>query len=279
MRRNKLFAVLFGMALALSVNAQQTSGYAQVNGLKMYYETHGSGGTIPLVLIHGGGSTIESSFGNLLPLLSAHRTVIAMELQAHGRTSDRDAPESFRQDADDVAALLAYLKVSKADFLGFSNGGETTLQIALSHPDLVHKIVMVSAPLQRDGFIPGFFEGIPKATLQDMPVSLREAYLKVAPDKSHLEVMFEKDRDRMIGFKGWSDDDIRSIKVPAMVMVSDHDVVTPEHAVRISCLMPDARLVVMPGVHGSVIGESGAGPDGPKTAEATAILVGMFFGE
>lgn len=274
-----MFAVLFGMALALSVNAQQTSGYAQVNGLKMYYETHGSGGTIPLVLIHGGGSTIESSFGNLLPLLSAHRTVIAMELQAHGRTSDRDAPESFRQDADDVAALLAYLKVSKADFLGFSNGGETTLQIALSHPELVHKIVMVSAPLQRDGFIPGFFEGIPKATLKDMPVLLREAYLKVAPDKSHLEVMFEKDRDRMIGFKGWSDDDIRSIKVPAMVMVSDHDVVTPEHAVRISRLMPDARLVVMPGVHGSVIGESGAGPDGPKTAEATAILVGMFFGE
>jgi pimeloyl-ACP methyl ester carboxylesterase len=100
----KPILILF-MLTTLSANAQ-TSGYAPVNGLKMYYEIHGAG-NIPLVLIHGGGSTIESSFGKLLPLLAQHGKIIALELQAHGRTSDRDAPESFEQDADDVAGLLA----------------------------------------------------------------------------------------------------------------------------------------------------------------------------
>src|ERR1700761_2098600 len=103
---------------------QQKTGYADVNGISMYYEIHGHG-DIPLVLIHGGGSTIETSFGQLLPLFSAVGKVIAVELQAHGRTGDRDAPETFIQDADDVAGLLKYLKVDKADILGFSNGGTT----------------------------------------------------------------------------------------------------------------------------------------------------------
>src|SRR6201999_2202670 len=98
----------------LNINQMEnskTSGYAPVNGLKMYYEIHGAGNTMPLVLIHGGGSTIETSFGKLLPLLSGQGKIIAVELQAHGHTSDRDAPESFEQDADDVATLLTYLKI------------------------------------------------------------------------------------------------------------------------------------------------------------------------
>ena len=118
-----------------------TSGYAPVNGIHMYYEIHGSGA--PLVLIHGGGSTITTSFGRMLPLLSHNRQVIAVELQAHGHTSDRDAPESFQQDADDVAALLQYLNIPKADILGFSNGGSTSLQLAIRHPHLVNKIVAI----------------------------------------------------------------------------------------------------------------------------------------
>src|SRR4051812_27461893 len=122
--------------------------YASVNGLQMYYQIHGTGK--PLVLLHGGGSTIESTFGRILPALAKTHQVIAIELQAHGHTKDIDRPLSFEQDADDVAVLLTQLHINKADFLGFSNGGTTCLQIAIRHPKLVNKLVLASATYKRD---------------------------------------------------------------------------------------------------------------------------------
>src|ERR1041385_2974827 len=125
MRHGHLITMLFLAMMHLPMNAQheQTGHgrYAAVNGLKMYYEIHGSGR--PLVLLHGGGSPIESTFGRILPELAKTHRVIAVELQAHGHTLDIDRPLSFEQDADDVAALLRQLKVDQADFMGFSNGG------------------------------------------------------------------------------------------------------------------------------------------------------------
>src|SRR5690242_11657662 len=114
--------ILLLLITPLQMNAQQsqTGRYATVNGLKMYYEIHGSGQ--PLVLIHGGGSTIKSTFGRILPDLAKTHRVIAVELQAHGHTADIDRPLSFEQDADDVAALLKQLHIEKADVMGFSNG-------------------------------------------------------------------------------------------------------------------------------------------------------------
>ena len=244
----------------------------------MYYEIHGNG-TIPLVLIHGGGSTIESSFSNILPLLANHRKVIAVELQAHGRTSDRDAPESFEQDADDVVGLLEYLKVDKANFFGFSNGGTTTIQITIRHPKIVNKIIVVSATYKRDGLIQGLFEDLQNATLDDMPTPLKAAYLKVAPNKNHLQIMFDKDRERMLRFKDLSDDDMRSIKAPTLLMVAEHDVVTPEHVLKLSHLIPDAHLVILPGTHGSFIGEACTIRKGSKLPEITVILVEEFLNE
>ncbi|MDB4921964.1 alpha/beta hydrolase [Mucilaginibacter sp.] len=283
-----ILIALFLIASGMLVNAQQkqiknmenlkTSGYAPVNGLNMYYEIHGKG-TMPLVLIHGGGSTIETSFGNMLPLLSGYGKIIAIELQAHGRTSDRDAPESFMQDADDVAALLKYLKIDKADILGFSNGGSTTMQIAIRHPDIVNKIVVVAGAYKRDGFIPGFFESMPNATLDNMPAPLKTAYLKVSPNKNGLQTMFNKDKQRMITFKDWNDDDLRSIKAPALFMVADHDVITVEHTVQMSRLIPGAQLAVLPGVHGSFIGEAGTAKNGSKLPGMTAALVEEFLNE
>src|SRR5690349_9775675 len=120
-----------------------TSGYASVNGLKMYYEIHGSGS--PLVLIHGGGSTIMTTFGRIMPELAKTHRVIAVELQAHGHTPDIDRPLSFEQDADDVAALVKHLQLGKAGFIGFSNGGTTCLQMGIRHPELVNKLVLIAA--------------------------------------------------------------------------------------------------------------------------------------
>ncbi|MDB5111768.1 MAG: alpha/beta hydrolase [Mucilaginibacter sp.] len=256
----------------------KTSGYAPVNGLNMYYEIYGSG-NVPLVLIHGGGSTIETSFGQLLPLLSGYGKRIAVELQAHGRTSDRDAPESFEQDADDVAALLSYLKIDKANFWGFSNGGTTTLQIAIRHPEIVHKIVSLSGAYQREGFIPGFFDGFQNATLSQMPEALKAAFLKVTPDEHRLQTMFEKDVARMANFKDIADNDMQSIKAPALIMVSDQDAVTAEHTVKMARLIPGGRLAVLPGPHGACIGTAESAVKGSKLPGITATLVEEFLKE
>src|SRR4030095_8034403 len=214
------------------IKKNSISGYAPVNGLKMYYEIHGDG--TPLILIHGGGSTIQTSFGKILPLLAKHYKVIAVELQAHGHTNDRNTAESFEQDANDVAGLLANLKISKADFLGFSNGGHTAMQIGISHPEIVNKLILVSTFYKRDGAMKGFFEGMENANLGNMPGPLKEAYLKINNDSNGLQNMFEKDRTRMLNFKDWKDEDMASIKASSFVIAGDNDVVTTEHAVKMS---------------------------------------------
>jgi len=132
------------MTAHAQLNEQQLkatqSGYAPVNGIEVYYEVYGTGQ--PLILIHGGGSTIPSNWGTILPMLCSNRKVVAMELQAHGRTNDRNAPESFQQDAADIISLLNHLSIGKADFIGFSDGGCTTLEIAIHHPQLVQKMIL-----------------------------------------------------------------------------------------------------------------------------------------
>ncbi|MCE6991860.1 alpha/beta fold hydrolase [Dyadobacter sp. CY323] len=254
------------------------TGYAPVNGLNMYYEIHGEG-EIPLVLIHGGGSTIETSFGEFLPLLSPHMKVIAVEMQAHGRTSDRDAPESYKQDAADVAALMKYLNIEKANILGFSDGGCTTMQIAMSYPAILSKIVVVSSNYKNEGMIPEFAGFMKNASLENMPEPLKVAYNNVAPDKSKLIVMFNKDRDRRLGYQDWEDADLKSIKTPALLMVADKDVVTVEHVVKMSHLIPNAQLTVLPGTHGSFIGEICTAKKGSRLPEMAAVLVREFLWE
>jgi pimeloyl-ACP methyl ester carboxylesterase len=239
--------------LFIKTDTMPTGNYADVNGIKMYYEIHGEGK--PLVLIHGGGSTIQTTFGTILPMLTEHYKCIAVELQAHGHTSDRNAPESFTQDADDVAALLKQLNISNANIFGFSNGASTAMQIAIRHPELANKIIIVAGAYKREGFIPGFFEGFKTATLETMPQGLRDAFLKINPDSAALLNMFNKDVERMATFKDWSDKDLKSIKAPALIINADKDVILPEHALKMSQLIPNARLVILPGVHGECIGE------------------------
>lgn len=260
------------------MNTLVHSGYAPVNGLQMYYEIHGSG-EMPLVLIHGGGSTIDSNFGVLLPLLAKTHRILAVELQAHGRTSDREGPESFEQDADDVVALLQHLKIEKVNILGFSNGGTTTMQIAIRRPEVVNKLIIASANYKREGLIPQLFEFMPQATLDMMPAPLREAYLSVAPNKENLIVMFTKDKERMINFKDIPDDLIRSIKAPTLLINADQDVVTTEHVVAMSRLLPNVRLVVLPGTHGTYLGEACSIKEGSKQPEMTAQLVEEFLAD
>lgn len=232
------------------------SGYSSVNGLKMYYEIYGEEKPgEPLVLIHGGGSTIQSTFGRVIPMLAKHRKLIAVELQAHGRTSDRNTDLSFEQDADDVATLLSNLHIGKADFFGFSNGGTTALQIAIRHPEMVDKIVAASALCKRSGVPSWFWNFMKKQRLENMPEQLKEAYLKVSPNPHGLQVMHDKDVKRMLEFKDIPDAELESIKAPTLIIVGDRDLITPEHALEMHRLITNSELAIIPGGHGEYIGE------------------------
>jgi pimeloyl-ACP methyl ester carboxylesterase len=265
---------IFSLLLATAAHAD-SKGYKPVNGLQMYYEVHGKGR--PLVLIHGGGSTIGTTFGRILGPLAAHRQVVAVELQAHGHTADIDRPETFEQDADDVATLLGQLKIAQADVMGFSNGGNTGMQLALRHPEMVRRLIVASSFYKRDAFDPAFWEGMAHATIADMPKELREAYRAITPDPKRLQAMFERDSHRMQTFKDWKDDDIRAIKMPTMLVLGDHDVIRPEHAVQMFRLLPHGRLVILPGGHGGYLGEIVANPKGNPLPRITVTLVEDFL--
>ena len=253
------------------------SGYSNANGLKMYYEIHGKGS--PLVLIHGGGSTIQTTFGHVLPELAKQYQVIAVELQAHGHSGDRNAPESFEQDADDVAQLVKNLNIPKAVFFGFSNGGNTSMQIAIRHPEIVDKLIIASAFYKRDGLLPGFFDGMKNANLDNMPESLKTAYLQINPDSSMLQNMFNKDKERMLNFRDWPDAMLHSIQAPSLIICGDQDVVLASHAVVMSKLIANSRLLIVPATHGSYLGTVETGDTNKQIAELTLGVIEGFLNE
>ncbi|HWB91521.1 MAG TPA: alpha/beta hydrolase [Puia sp.] len=276
--------VFFSALLPLGLTAAQpdsTSGYATIGKLKMYYEIHGKNQrrhavpaegqseavsaegqsqTVPLVLIHGGGSTIGTSFGHVLHAFAQHREVIAVELQAHGHTADIPRPLSFHQDADDIAALLQQLHIEKADFFGFSNGGQTAMDIGIRHPQLVRKLVIGSAFFKRSGAYDWFWPGFDNATLASMPQYLKDAYLDITHDSAGLERMFHRDVERMKNFRDWPDEEIKNVQAPTLLIIGDQDLVRPEYAVELSRMMPHARLFILPGHHGEYLESPGPLP-------------------
>jgi pimeloyl-ACP methyl ester carboxylesterase len=235
-----------------TMNASQPAqtGYAPVNGLRLYYEVHGvaNPGRPPLVLLHGGGDTIKTSFGHVLAALARERQVIAFEQQGFGHTADiADRPFTFEQSADDTAALLEYLHIPQADLFGFSNGGTIALQVAIRHPRVVRKLVVASGFFKRDGGSSGFWDSFAHAQLKDMPKELQDAYGEVAPHPENLQSFFDKCVERMRHFKDIPDDAMRGITAPTFVIVGDADVMRPEHAVETFRILPRAQLAVLPG--------------------------------
>ena len=253
------------------------SGHAAVNGISMYYEVHGRGDGVPLVLLHGGGSTIEVTFSKVLPVFADRRRVIALEEQAHGRTTDRDAPVAFESSADDVAALLRHLRVDRADVFGFSNGASVALQVAVRHPQLVRKMVFASSITKRAGAQPQLWEFMKHADFSNMPQPLKDAFLRVNPDMEQLKTMHDKDLARMQGFKDVPDDAVRSVRAPTLIVLGDRDIVTPEHAVELTRLMSKARLLILPGGHGDYLGEAVMTQTPTRYPELTARLIEEFL--
>ena len=232
----------------------QTGKYAEINGLNMYYEIYGQGK--PLVLIHGAASTIQSSFGRLIPEMAKSHQLIGVELQAHGHSDNRDGRQiSFEQDAADVVSLLQKLRIDNADFFGFSNGATTVLQIAIHHPALVDKIVFASSMYKKNGVAPEFWEGFKNPDFKEMPDVYKQTYKAINPDPEALLTMFNQCVQRMLHFGDIPDSLIQQIKAPTLIILGDQDVPLPEHAVEMYRLLPNAHLAIFPGGHGDYMGE------------------------
>lgn len=267
MTLRRRFAATFTAGIILAISslafAQKSmtpavkTGYAPVNGLNLYYEIHGTGE--PLILLHGGVVGI-AMFGPNLAALSEKRKVIAVELQGHGRTADIDRPLSFEAMADDIGELIKYLGIEKTDVMGYSLGGGVALQIAMRHPAVVRKLVVVSAPFKRDGFYPEVLAVMAQmgpSAAQGMKQSpLYQIYPNVnwARLFTKLGELLRKDYD-------WSKE-VAAIKAPTMIVFADADAVRTVH------------IMEFFGVLGG--GQRDAGLDGSgRPANQLAILPGL----
>ena len=246
------------MALVPAVaSAQQkpTTGYAPVNGLKMYYEVHGSGE--PVVLLHGAFMTITNNWTGWIDELAKTRKVIAVEMQGHGRTADIERDISQENLADDVAALLEYLKIPRADLIGYSMGGGVAMQCAVRHPDKVRKVVVISSVFRRDGMVKEGSDAISNLradVFKGSPVEVEYKKLSPTPDD------FPKFVKRMLATatKGqdMGADKLKATTAPMFFIFGDADGIRLEHVAEMFRLKGG-------GTHGDL---------GPRSASRLAIL-------
>lgn len=212
-------------------NTASKSGYASVNGIELYYEIHGEGQ--PLILLHGGLGAIEM-FGPVLPLLAEGRQVIGVDLQGHGRTADIDRPLSFEAMADDVAALITFLGFDNADVMGYSLGGGVALQVAIRHPEVVRKLVLVSTPYEFHGWYPEVLAGMAQMSAEAAEgmkqTPMYQTYAALAPRVEDFPMLLDKLNALLTTDYDWSAD-IPNIKVPTLLVVGDADSVRTSHAV------------------------------------------------
>jgi pimeloyl-ACP methyl ester carboxylesterase len=243
---------------------QGNGQYADVNGINLYYETHGTGR--PLILLHGGLGSGEM-FGPLLPALAAGHQVIAVDLQGHGRTADVDRPLSIETMADDIAALIGHLGLDRPDVMGYSLGGGVATLTAIRHPEVVGRLVAVSANIRRSAIYPEMLaqqgQVGPEAVefMKDTP--MYQLYQRVAP---HPE-----DFGRLLGKIGAAmavdfdyTDEVRGIKVPTLIVAADADMAPPSHYVEVFALLDGGQR------DGGWMGEGR-----PKGGHALAILPGL----
>lgn len=194
----RIAALIIALLLPTAVSAQTqkpTTGYAPVNGLNMYYESHGRGSGPPLVLLHGSFMAISTNFNwtHLISDFSRTRRVIAVEMQGHGRTADINRDFSYANLADDIAAILDHLKIPQADVLGYSMGGGVAMQLAILHPAKVRKVVSVSAVFRHDGWVKEALDGFDNFSADAFKGSPIEAdYKRLSPTPNALPAFIKR---------------------------------------------------------------------------------------
>ena len=252
------------MTIEKTTEAAQAGTYADVNGIRLYYEIHGVGQ--PLVLLHGGLGSGEM-FGPVLSLLAKQHRVVLPDLQGHGRTADIDRPIDFRLMADDIAALITQVGLENADVVGYSLGGGVALQLAVRHPAKVRRLVLVSANVRRDAIPPemlaqqGQVNAAAAEFMKDTP--MYQLYQRVAPRPEDFPRLLDKIGAAMAKDFDYSDQ-VRGLQMPTMIVAADADMAPPSHYVEVFRLL-DGGLR-----DGGWMGEGR-----PKGGHALAILPGL----
>jgi pimeloyl-ACP methyl ester carboxylesterase len=234
------------------------TGYVEVNGLRMYYERHGSGG-VPLVLLHGAFSSINNSFEGILPALSAGREVIGFDFQAHGRTADIERPLRLENLADDIVAALDELGIAQIDLLGYSTGAAVALLIVVHHPRRVRKLIPMSATYRLDGVRAGLMDGLGEMQPSMMYGSpWHSNYMALNPNPD-FDTLFHKKAEMDANIKDLSDEQIEGLTQPVLLIVGDSDLPALEHTAKFFRLvggdvfgdlpagLPRSQLAILPG--------------------------------
>jgi len=277
------FLLVVSMLGGLNIYAQQSltpasSGYAQLNEAKIYYEVYGSGE--PIVLLHGAYMTINSNWSELIPILSKTRKVIALELDGHGHTPLSQRPMSYQTLASDIAGVLTHLKIDSADILGFSYGGTVAFQFAIEHPAMTKKLIVISSTYKSEGWLGIMYTmlaGIKPDAFDNTPV--KSEYTKVAPDTSN----WHKFIGAMLKFSAekfnLGDDKIKNIKVPVLLIMGDNDGTDKKVLAETYSLLggnvfgdivgiPKSQLAILPAKgHGTLIMDT----------QAIAAIIGPFL--
>jgi pimeloyl-ACP methyl ester carboxylesterase len=233
--------MLLGLLLPVSAFGE----YAEIHGIKMYYEIRGEGQ--PVVLLHGGTSTIETSFSEQIPVLARNHRVIAIEQMGHGHTGDVGGRElSYEGMAEDTAALLVHLGIQNADIVGWSDGGQLALRLAFTHPELVRRVVASGVGL--GAVNPQMQQAMRALSADTWPAHVREEYARVSPDgAAHWPVFFDKVRT-MWAKPTWgiSEPELGRIKATVLIVAGDRDFTRVEETTRIFRMIPGARLAILP---------------------------------
>src|SRR6267143_3127437 len=248
----------------MTTDTKASGKYAKVNGINLYYETHGSGR--PLSLLHGGLGSGEM-FGPVLPLLAEHHQVVAVDLQGHGRTADIDRPIDVRLMAGDIAAVIDHLRLDKPDVVGYSLGGGVALQTAAQYPAKIRRLVMVSANLRPDAIYSemraqqGQLSAAAAEFMKDTP--MYQLYQRVAPRPEDFPRLLDKIGESMA--KGYDfSEEVRGLQVPTLIVAADADMAPPSHYVEVFKLL------------GGGLRDGGwMGEGRPKGGHALAILPGL----
>jgi pimeloyl-ACP methyl ester carboxylesterase len=250
--------------MSLTTAPTGTGAYADVNGVSLYYETHGTGR--PLILLHG-GLMHGGMFGPVMDLYAADHQVITVDLQGHGRTADLDRPLNTITMGEDIAALIGHLGLDRPDLMGYSLGGGVAFQTAVHHPELIRRLVIVSAHMRRDAIYPemlaqqGQVSGAAIEYLKDTP--MYQEYARVAPRPEDFGQLLDK-LGAMMASDFDASEQVRGLQVPTLIAAADADMAPPSHYVEVFALLDGGQR------DGGWMGEGR-----PKGGHALAILPGL----